>query len=83
MSLTPWSRVLLENLIVTLLVKKFPAFFGTQRFIAMFIGLYPRRDASIPLGPPCGLFPAGFPIKILNAFLIVPMRVACPAHLKL
>jgi hypothetical protein len=34
--LTPWSRVLLEKLTVTQLVKKFCAFYGTQRFIAVF-----------------------------------------------
>jgi hypothetical protein len=32
-SLTPWSRVLLEKLVVTELVKKLPAFYETQRFI--------------------------------------------------
>ena len=31
--LTPWCRVLLEQLIGMRLVKKFPAFHGTQRFI--------------------------------------------------
>ena len=31
--LTPWCRVLLENLIGLQLVKKFPAFHGTRRFI--------------------------------------------------
>ena len=31
--LTPWCRVLLENLTDLQLVKKFPAFHGTQRFI--------------------------------------------------
>ena len=31
--LTPWSRVLLEKLTVSQLVKKFPAFYGTRRFI--------------------------------------------------
>jgi hypothetical protein len=35
--LTALSRVLLENLIVTQLVKKFAAFYGTRRFIAVFI----------------------------------------------
>jgi hypothetical protein len=34
--LTPWSRVLLEKLTVTQLVKKFPAFYGTRRFITVF-----------------------------------------------
>jgi hypothetical protein len=34
--LTPWSTVLIENLTVTQLVMKFPAFYGTLRFITMF-----------------------------------------------
>ena len=35
---TPWSRVLLENLTGFELVKKFPAFYGTRRFITAFTG---------------------------------------------
>jgi hypothetical protein len=31
--LTPWSRVRVEKLTSLLLVKKFPAFYGTRRFI--------------------------------------------------
>jgi len=31
--LHPWSRALLQKLIVTQLVKKFPAFYGTRSFI--------------------------------------------------
>jgi hypothetical protein len=34
--LTPWSRVLLEKLTGFQLVKKFPAFYGTLRFITSF-----------------------------------------------
>jgi hypothetical protein len=34
--LTPWSRVLLEKLTGSQLVKKFPAFYGTRRFITAF-----------------------------------------------
>jgi hypothetical protein len=33
---TPWSRGLLEKLTVSQLVKKFPAFYGTRRFITAF-----------------------------------------------
>jgi hypothetical protein len=36
--ITPWSRVLLEKLIVTQLVKKFPTFYGTQRFFTVLTG---------------------------------------------
>jgi hypothetical protein len=32
--LTPWSRVLLENITGSQLVKKFPACYGTRKFIA-------------------------------------------------
>jgi len=31
-----WSRVFLEKVIITQLVKKFPAFYGTWRFITLF-----------------------------------------------
>jgi len=34
--LTPWSRVLIEKLTGFQLVKKFPAFYGTRRFITAF-----------------------------------------------
>ena len=34
--LTPGSRVLLEKLTSSQLVKKFPAFYGTQKFITVF-----------------------------------------------
>jgi hypothetical protein len=34
--LTPWSRVLLEKLTDLKLVKKFPAFYGTLRFVTAF-----------------------------------------------
>ena len=33
---TPWSRVLLEKLTGSQLVKKSPAFYGTQKFITEF-----------------------------------------------
>jgi hypothetical protein len=33
---TPSSRVLLEKPTVTQLLKKFPDFYGTQKFIAVF-----------------------------------------------
>jgi len=35
-SITPWSRVLLEKLVVTQLVKKYYYFYGTRRFITVF-----------------------------------------------
>ena len=35
-SLTPWSRVLLKKLTGSQVIKKFPAFYGTRRFITTF-----------------------------------------------
>ena len=34
--LTPWSKVLLQKLTGSQLLKKFPAFYGTRRFITAF-----------------------------------------------
>jgi hypothetical protein len=35
-NITPWSRVLLEKLTVSVLVKKFPAFCTNRKFIKAF-----------------------------------------------
>jgi hypothetical protein len=51
--LAPWSRVLLEKL-----VKKFPRFYGTRRFITAFtiaLHLSLFRDKSIQSMPPITL----------------------------
>jgi len=47
--LTPWSRVLLEKLTGSQLVKEFPAYYGTRRFITAFtsarhLSLSPARS---------------------------------------
>jgi hypothetical protein len=41
--LIPWSRARLEKLIVTHLVKKFPVFYGSRRFITVFTRAVVRR----------------------------------------
>ena len=50
--LNPWHRVLLEELTVSQLVKKFPTFYGNRRFITAFISAfylsYPKPDQSSP-----------------------------------
>jgi hypothetical protein len=48
--LTPWSKVFLEKLTGLQLVKKFPAFYGTTRFITAFTSVcpYPEPDRSSP-----------------------------------
>jgi hypothetical protein len=52
LSITPSSRDLLEKLTVAQLVMKFPAFYGTWRFIAMSQvpdkGAHPKPDESNP-----------------------------------
>jgi hypothetical protein len=57
--LTPWSRVVLEKLTGLQLVKKFPAFYGTRRFITAFTSVrhlslsLASTIESIPLHPTC------------------------------
>jgi len=53
--LTPWSRVLFEKLTGSQLVKKFPAFYGTRRFITAFTSarnLFLSSARSIQSMPP-------------------------------
>jgi len=53
--ITPWSRVLLEKLTGSQLVKKFPTLYGTQRFITAFAStrhLSISWARSIQLMPP-------------------------------
>jgi len=45
--LTPWSRVLLEKLAGFQLVKKFPAFHGTRRFITAFTSARHLSQSSV------------------------------------
>jgi hypothetical protein len=47
--LTPWSRVLSEKLTGLQLVKKFPAFYGTRKFIT---ALTSARHLSLSLASP-------------------------------
>jgi hypothetical protein len=41
--LTPWSRVFLDKLIVTQLIKKLSAFYGSRRFITVFTRVIPNE----------------------------------------
>ena len=53
--LTPWCRVLLENLTLLQLVKKFPAFHGTRRFITVLTSV---RHLSLSWASPIqSIFP--------------------------
>jgi len=87
-SLTPWCRVLLEKLTGLQVVKKFPAFHGTRKFITALTSIrhlslswpspiqstYPHPTSwrsililstHLRLGLPSGLFPYGFPTKMI------------------
>jgi hypothetical protein len=40
--------------------------------------LIPSSHLHVDL--PNGLYPTGFTIKIINEFVLVPIRAACPTH---
>ena len=51
--LTPWCRVLLEKLAGLQIVKKFPAFYGTRRFITAFTSFrHPSLSWASPIQSP-------------------------------
>ena len=51
--LTPWCRVLLEKLAGLQLVKKFPAFYGTRKFITAFTSFrHPSLSWASPIQSP-------------------------------
>jgi len=58
----PWSRVLIDMPVVTLLVKKFPTFCGTERFISMLT----RPSLS-----------QQDPITIFKLFMVSTLRRRC------
>ena len=52
--LTPWCRFLLEKLTGLQLVKKFPAFYGTRRFITAFTSFrHPSLSWATPIQSTC------------------------------
>jgi hypothetical protein len=53
MEITPWCRGLLEKLTVSQLVKKFPAFYGTRRFM----------PATCPYAEPAQSSPCPIPLQ--------------------
>ena len=94
-SLTPCSTVLPEKLEGPQLVKKFPAFYGTDRFITAFttahhISMSPRAtswraisilSSQIRLSFPSVLFTSGLSTKSLHAPHLPLTRATCPAQL--
>ena len=97
MLLTPWCRVLLEKLTGLQLVKKFPAFHGTQRFITALTSVFhlslswaspiqsmyphPTSWRSILLSTHLCLGLPPVPTKTLYTPLSSPICATCSAHL--
>jgi len=59
--LTPWCRVLLEKLTVLQLVKKFPEFHGTRRFITALTSVHHLYPGSAQSSPYTHIPPPGDP----------------------
>jgi hypothetical protein len=61
--LTPWSRVLLENLMVIQRTRSCPTFYGIQRFIMAFaLPLFPILSHMIQSTPSHAISPRSFQI---------------------
>ena len=68
--LTPWCRVLLEKLTGLQLVKKFPAFYGTRRFITAFASSrHPSLSWTSPIQSTCPQHTSWRSILILSTHL--------------
>ena len=73
--LTPWSTVLLEKLTGSQLVKKFPAFYGTRKFITVLTCPYPEPDLSSPC--PHIPFPKDAPRLNSTLFILYVLFIFC------
>jgi len=74
---TPWSTVLLEKLTGSRPVKKFPAFYGTRRFIVAFTG---ARHMSLSWARPIQSMAPTHLMKI-HRNIILPSTTASPNRL--
>ena len=68
--LTPWSRAILENLTGSQLVKKFPAFYRTKRFITAFTR---ARHLSLAQSDRSSLCPPSHFLKIYLNIIFLSM----------
>ena len=75
--LTPWCRVLLENLTGLQLVKKFPTFHGTQRFITALTSI---RHLSLSWASPIhSIYP--HPTSWRSILISTHLRLGLPSSL--
>jgi len=76
--LTPWCRVLLEKLTGLQLLKKFPAFYGTRRFITAFTSL--RHPSLSWVNPVQSIYP--HPISWRSILILsTHLRLGLPSGL--
>jgi hypothetical protein len=76
--LTPWSRVLPEKLKRPELLKKFPAFYGTRRFITAFTR---ARHLSLSWARPIQSRPPPSNLSKIHFNIILRLRLGLPSGL--
>jgi hypothetical protein len=71
--LTPWSRIVLKKLKIYHLVKKFSAFYGNRRLIAMFITV---RHWFLPEADTIIEYEFKFPMVSVECFIDIILLAA-------
>ena len=75
---TPWSRVLLEKLTGSQLIKKFPIFYGIRRLMAAFIS---ARHPSLSCARSIQSVPSHPTFWRFSLILYTPLRLGFPSSL--
>ena len=78
--LTPWCRFLLEKLTGLQLVEKFPAFYGTRRFISLFTRARKVEDNLLKLPVLMKIWSCSCSLHYMWRNLLFHRKLLCPLN---